>query len=216
MSDITDRLDHDTITWQCPHCKEATSDSEHGIRVHINQLDDDPHEGTSGWDLDYHVPGYDSDGHLVAAIQSNTDHHAEDAIIPAKRIRNANWHHEFVTPPEPTPAERNSEEETPDEGIPEETPSSTSPDPSQLASDEDSFSSDEVRIPVNALDEIQTILAHYREAGKRAERLANPGSVPAARAQARWYTAGRFIEILDSLHEDTDERPAQAGHDREL
>lgn len=66
------------------------------------------------------------------------------------------------------------------------------------------------------LNEIQTILAHYHEAGKRQERLAEPGSILAARAQARWYTAGRFIELFDTLHENTDDQPAQAGHDRQL
>jgi hypothetical protein len=28
--------------------------------------------------------------------------------------------------------------------------------------------------------------------------------------------AGRFIELFDTLRENADERPAQAGHDRQL
>ena len=211
MSDATDRLGPNAITWQCPYCREATSDSEQGIRAHINNLDDDTHRSISGWDLDRHVPGYNRDGHLVAAIRASTDDFDGQAIVPAAEIRNTDWHHEFVHPQEAVPEETPPEKPTTDEPA-----SPAPPDSSQQASDEDPSAPDEIEIPVAVLNEIQTILAHYREAGKRQERLAEPGSIPAARAQARWYTAGRFIEIFDSLYEDTEERPAQAGHDRQL
>ena len=194
MSDAADRPDRNPITWQCPHCREITSESEQGIRAHINNADDGPHEGLSGWDLERHIPGYDLDGHLVAAIRASTDQHSEEAVVPAEAIHNADWHHEFARTDEPAP----------------------SSDPSQVGSDEDSPPPGEIQISLDALDELQTVLAHYREAGKRMERLAEPGSVLAARGQARWHTASRFIEMFDSFYEDTDDRPAQAGHDREL
>jgi hypothetical protein len=124
--------------------------------------------------------------------------------VPAAAIRNADWHHEFVTPQVTIPAET-----SPKKGPPEETPSQESPDSSQSSSDVDPPAPDEVRISVGVLNEIRTILAHYREAGKREEQLAEPGSIPAARAQTRWYTAGRFIEFSDIFHGNTDDRP---GH----
>lgn len=210
MSDATDRPSPNAITWQCPYCREATSESEQGIRAHINNLDDDTHEGLSGWDLDYHVPGYNRDGHLVAAIPASTEDFDGQAIVPASVIRNTDWHHEFIHPQQALPEKATTEASTDEPAAP------ASPDPSQEASDEDPPAPDEIEISVDVLNEIQTILAHYHEAGKRQERLAEPGSIPAARAQARWYTAGRFIEMFDSLYEDTEERPAQAGHDRQL
>lgn len=209
MSDATDRPAPSAITWQCPYCREATSESEQGIRTHINNRDDDIHEGISGWNLGHHVPGYNRDGHLVAAIPASAEDFDGQAIVPASVIRNTDWHHEFVHPQQALPEKTTTEAST-------DEPASSSPDPSQQASDEDLSVPDEIEIPVAVLDEIQTILSHYREAGKRQERLAEPGSIPAARAQARWYTAGRFIEMFDTLYEDTEQRPAQAGHDRQL
>lgn len=216
MTDAIDRPGPNAITWQCPYCQAATSDSEQGIRAHINNLIEGSHEGISGWDLDHHVPGYNRDGHLVAAIRASTDDFDGQSIVPAAAIRNTDWHHEFVHPQEAIPEGATAEETTTEEATTDEPASPAPPDPSQGASDEDSPAPDEIEIPVAVLNEIQTILAHYREAGKRQERLADPGSIPAARAQARWYTAGRFIEIFDSLYEDTEDRPAQAGHDSQL
>ena len=216
MTDATDRLGPNAITWQCPYCQAATSDSEQGIRAHINNLDDGTHEGLSGWDLDHHVPGYNRDGHLVAAIRAGADHFEGRAISPAAAIRDTDWHHEFVHPQEAVPEEVTPEEATTEETPTDEPASPASSDPSPPTTDEDSPPPDEIEISLTALNEIQTVLAHYREAGKREERLAEPGSIPAARAQARWYMAGRFIELFDTLRENADERPAQAGHDRQL
>lgn len=192
MTEQTDQLDAESIRWQCPHCREFTSEAEKSVRSHINRSTDEYHKGKSGWSPEQHIPGYDADGHLVAAIRAGSNQSDDETIISIERIKDTEWIDEFAT---------------------EQQALSDTPEPPGHPSSNEEPADNDMMISRDAFDEIHDIVVSYREIGKREERLAEPGSAFAARAQARKESAGRIVELLNSLRESTSEPVAEAGHD---
>lgn len=88
----------DVAYWQCPYCP-YTSESDSGIRSHINGNSDDAHAGKSGWNPADPIFGYDSDDTVVAKLTTADPDDEDDTSI--------------VQPADPDEApERPSEEET--------------------------------------------------------------------------------------------------------
>lgn len=194
MTEQTDQPDTETIRWQCPYCREYTNEGEDSVRSHINRSADEHHKGKSGWNPENHIPGYDDDGQLVAAIRAGSSQSDDERTISPEQIEDTEWLDEFATE---------------QQDLPDISESLASPANNEAPTGND------MRVSRDAFETIREIFVSHREIGKREQRLAESDSIFAARAQARTESADRTVELLDRLHETASEPREQPDHDPE-